>query len=571
MNYISSESTDTRYTRRGFTLIELLVVIAIIAILAAILFPVFSKAREKARQTQCQNNQRQIALAILMYAQEHEETLPSAGTVWQQIKMSSALSANTALIQSGAASTALKCPNKTTVANGYVYNIKASRLSLGDTRVVDPTALFLTTDGVHTGGSAASANVAFSTLDIDNSRHAGNFISSALDGHVAMFKSTDVASFNSIINPAMVLGATAPTPFANGTDNVGTGPFTYTGDTEVAWTVVPIAPTTTVPSIDPTDPSFSATVNFTPGKYTVTNGTASRTVEVFNYAVTTVSSQPLAAGAATTFNVVDNSNGGVVVTSTNWQWRVTGATTWTASASNVINLPGTPGGTSSYDVQGTASGLTITASVSVAGDTRKQVLFITKTSSLTAKEAAVQSRLANPAGLNCNVIVSPITSATYVADSAGKDLIVTSYDYVTDPGYPAVGTALKPLAIPVLAMGANVVKSMSLGGNWGGNTTLSLMFSCIIQTDAGLAVNDPVTMNMSRLNGDTPSGAIRVAGLTNGPRLAIWLINNGGNLDGGGTAAARRAAFSLTNDATIATGTDWKIFDSLTKWCLGLI
>lgn len=55
--------------RRGFTLIELLVVIAIIAILAAILFPVFAKAREKARQTTCSNNQRQLAVAILMATQ----------------------------------------------------------------------------------------------------------------------------------------------------------------------------------------------------------------------------------------------------------------------------------------------------------------------------------------------------------------------------------------------------------------------------------------------------------------------------------------------------------------------
>jgi prepilin-type N-terminal cleavage/methylation domain-containing protein len=61
----------------GFTLIELLVVIAIIAILAAILFPVFAKAREKARQTQCTNNQKQIATAITMYTQENEETLPA--------------------------------------------------------------------------------------------------------------------------------------------------------------------------------------------------------------------------------------------------------------------------------------------------------------------------------------------------------------------------------------------------------------------------------------------------------------------------------------------------------------
>ena len=64
--------------RRGFTLIELLVVIAIIAILAAILFPVFAQAREKARQTQCISNSRQLAMANEMYLQDYDETiLPS--------------------------------------------------------------------------------------------------------------------------------------------------------------------------------------------------------------------------------------------------------------------------------------------------------------------------------------------------------------------------------------------------------------------------------------------------------------------------------------------------------------
>ncbi len=62
--------------KRGFTLIELLVVIAIIAILAAILFPVFARAREKARQTSCLSNLKQIATATLMYAQDYDETFP---------------------------------------------------------------------------------------------------------------------------------------------------------------------------------------------------------------------------------------------------------------------------------------------------------------------------------------------------------------------------------------------------------------------------------------------------------------------------------------------------------------
>ena len=72
-------------SRRGFTLIELLVVIAIIAILAAILFPVFAKAREKARQASCLSNLKQIALAGMQYAQDYDERTPGptgAGMDW---------------------------------------------------------------------------------------------------------------------------------------------------------------------------------------------------------------------------------------------------------------------------------------------------------------------------------------------------------------------------------------------------------------------------------------------------------------------------------------------------------
>ena len=65
-------------TRRAFTLIELLVVIAIIAILAAILFPVFAQAREKARQTACLSNTKQIGTAMMMYIQDYDELYPRA-------------------------------------------------------------------------------------------------------------------------------------------------------------------------------------------------------------------------------------------------------------------------------------------------------------------------------------------------------------------------------------------------------------------------------------------------------------------------------------------------------------
>jgi prepilin-type N-terminal cleavage/methylation domain-containing protein/prepilin-type processing-associated H-X9-DG protein len=65
------------YKRFGFTLIELLVVIAIIAILAAILFPVFAKVREKARQTSCASNMKQLGLAFAQYTEDYDETMMS--------------------------------------------------------------------------------------------------------------------------------------------------------------------------------------------------------------------------------------------------------------------------------------------------------------------------------------------------------------------------------------------------------------------------------------------------------------------------------------------------------------
>ncbi|HEX2948014.1 MAG TPA: prepilin-type N-terminal cleavage/methylation domain-containing protein, partial [Armatimonadota bacterium] len=129
--------------RRGFTLIELLVVIAIIAILAAILFPVFAKAREKARQTQCVNNQKQIATATLMWSQENEEKLPVSKDFWTSVDVPAKVK---------------QCPTAgKTVANAYCYNNNLSGIAIGT--ILSPVTMPLTCDGQHQGVAGNTGNV----------------------------------------------------------------------------------------------------------------------------------------------------------------------------------------------------------------------------------------------------------------------------------------------------------------------------------------------------------------------------------------------------------------------------
>jgi prepilin-type N-terminal cleavage/methylation domain-containing protein/prepilin-type processing-associated H-X9-DG protein len=158
-------------TRRGFTLIELLVVIAIIAILAAILFPVFAKAREKARQSSCLNNQRQIAVSVLMWAQDHDEELPDSSNVWPEINVDRNI---------------LMCPTKgKKVANAYVYNNWISGKALGELSSPDTTQM--TWDGQHAATTTPLTydNVAYTIEDIDF-RHSNRVLTSFLDGHVSV-------------------------------------------------------------------------------------------------------------------------------------------------------------------------------------------------------------------------------------------------------------------------------------------------------------------------------------------------------------------------------------------------
>ncbi len=115
-------------SRRGFTLIELLVVIAIIAILAAILFPVFARAREKARQTSCLSNLKQLGLGVTMYCQDYDEIMPINGphggditTKWWSGRIYPYVK-NAQLY---------RCPSRQTMVIAYSINYRMSNWSAG--------------------------------------------------------------------------------------------------------------------------------------------------------------------------------------------------------------------------------------------------------------------------------------------------------------------------------------------------------------------------------------------------------------------------------------------------------
>ncbi len=159
--------------KKGFTLIELLVVIAIIAILAAILFPVFARAREKARQTTCTSNQRQIAAAITMYSQDHNNLLlPNNNAPWP-----TAISLDNGV---------LDCASYSSKASGgapdYGYNTSLFDAALG--MITSPSDTLLTADYKNTTNSttyAISADTMDTTLD---PRHSRSIVCSKVDGSV---------------------------------------------------------------------------------------------------------------------------------------------------------------------------------------------------------------------------------------------------------------------------------------------------------------------------------------------------------------------------------------------------
>lgn len=182
---------------RGFTLIELLVVIAIIAILAAILFPVFAKAREKARTNSCLNNQRQAAVAIMMYAQDNQETLfpLASNAAWSSY------------LKNYNEPSIYDCPSKTGFGSnnkpeyGFYWHLYG--VALGD--IQKPSACFMLADRVTPRTDPnTSATIYDLKNDIDQ-RHNSGMVLTCMDGHVE-YQAIKVPSGSSFAAELMAKG-----------------------------------------------------------------------------------------------------------------------------------------------------------------------------------------------------------------------------------------------------------------------------------------------------------------------------------------------------------------------------
>jgi len=163
--------------KSGFTLIELLVVIAIIAILAAILFPVFARARENARRSSCQSNEKQIALGFKQYIQDNNERYPAASG-W-----------NTAILDYTKSEAILKCPSAAG-AGTYDYSYNSLMSGKNENMVQNSASTVLVAEALRTSGAAAASSPTAKSRHFDGSNYA------FVDGHVKWIKG-DVSNTDS--------------------------------------------------------------------------------------------------------------------------------------------------------------------------------------------------------------------------------------------------------------------------------------------------------------------------------------------------------------------------------------
>jgi len=153
--------------KKGISLTGLLITIALVAFIFFILLPALKMAKEYGRITACASNQKQIALAIQMYAQEHDGTMPQTVNFWSDI---------------GTSGKILKCPSDNTkVINSYGQNSSINGLKIK--KIDDPIETILTADASPDDGNILS-------IENGDPRHGGYIIVSYLDGHIGRLGST---------------------------------------------------------------------------------------------------------------------------------------------------------------------------------------------------------------------------------------------------------------------------------------------------------------------------------------------------------------------------------------------
>jgi prepilin-type N-terminal cleavage/methylation domain-containing protein len=204
--------------RKGFTLIELLVVIAIIAILAAILFPVFARAREQARKASCLSNQKQIGTAVLMYAQDFDELLPP-----QQVGACGNLATSYGWAD-------LIMPY---VKNEKVFDCPSARIKMVMNRNINPPRFYRSQGGSPNNPNDCTTNAAIpnaATTDYNYAVNAFSANGSNANGTCGPWNSA-VLSLPAIPSPANVAGIV---------DSRGSSPFSASGGTGGAYSVTDV-------------------------------------------------------------------------------------------------------------------------------------------------------------------------------------------------------------------------------------------------------------------------------------------------------------------------------------------